>query len=138
MLLFLQQHPPLAVHIAQSPLQLRTSERPVVLEGLEQLQAKGRRHDGQHRILVPAKGGLTVILDRVLHEHVLAVEHARLLHPLGALTRQTLRDIHARVDVQRRVLLIAQEGCDLPVLDGRQRLCILDTGVDLLGQASQT
>ena len=44
-LLFLQQHPPLAVHVAQSPLQLRTSERPVVLEGLKQLPAKGRRYD---------------------------------------------------------------------------------------------
>ena len=34
-LLFLQQHAPLSVHVAQSPLQLRTSERPVVLESLK-------------------------------------------------------------------------------------------------------
>ena len=67
----------------------------------------------------------------------MAVEHARLLHPLGALASQTLRDIHTRVDVQRRVLLIAQEGRNLPILEARQRLRILDTGVDLLGQASQ-
>ena len=106
-LLFLQQHPPLAVHVAQSRLEFRTSERPIVLKGLEQLQAKGRRHDGKDRVLIPAKGGLTVILDRILHEHVLTVEHASLLHPLGALASQTPRNIHARVDVQRRVLLIA-------------------------------
>ena len=67
----------------------------------------------------------------------MAIEHTRLLHPLHTLARQTLRDVYARVDVQRRVLLIAQEGRDLPVLDGRQRLCILDARVDLLGQARQ-
>ena len=98
-LLFLQQHAPLAVHVAQGAFQLRASERPVVLEGLKQLLAKGRRKDGQDRILVPAERSLTVILDRVLHEHVLAIAYARLLDPLGALARQTLRDIHARVDV---------------------------------------
>ena len=36
-LLFLQQHAPLTVHVAQGAFQLRSSERPVVLEGLEEL-----------------------------------------------------------------------------------------------------